>query len=183
MACEGMHYAVEPSLLPRIKADYIKGKGSVRQIAEKYGADFDPLRVRASKEGWTQEREKYLESLSRNSLKRDQNRASEWEDLVFNTSKEDFLLITESIRQLKESGQGIDSEHIGGYARARKLLDDMARRSLGLTEPVSRVDVTSGGKSIGENLVEAISALRGAAVPKLEDSEVQRILEAEIVEE
>lgn len=185
VACEDMHYAVEPSLIPKIKADYIKGKGSVREIAEKYGVgeEFKTLEVRASKEKWTSLRQSHLNRLCEKPLEKEISQAKEWESLVFSTSKEDFLLISESIRQLKESGQGIDAEAIGGYSRARKLLDDMARRSLGLADPTSKVDVTSGGKSMGENFIEAIEALRAANLPKLSEEEVQRIMEAEIVDE
>lgn len=183
VACEGMAFAVEPSLIPKIKADYVKGKGSIREICESYGVEFNPIRVRAVKEGWTEQKEQFLTNIAQNSIENAQNEAKEWEKLVYSASKEDFLLISESIRQLKESGQGIDAEAIGGYSRARKLLDDMARRSLGLADPTSKVDVTSGGKSMGENFIEAIEALRAANLPKLSEEEVQRIMEAEIVDE
>lgn len=191
MACEGMGFAVEPSLIPKIKADYIQGKGSMSEVCQSYGVveSLKTVQIKAWKEKWTEQRKDFLDKVSQKAIKSAESEALEWQKTVSSRVKKDWKFIDKSIDMLCAEDvegkplSGIDPDAIAKYYKARKYMDDMVRRSLGLADPTTKLDLTSGGKSIGENLVEAIAALRSANTPKLEEEEVQRILEAEIVEE
>lgn len=177
-----MHYAVEPSLIPKIKLDYIKGKGSVREIAESYGVangSTKTVLMRAFKEKWKKQREQYLASVSEKGLKEAETEVDEWLRTVKSDSKQEWKYITESIRSLVESGQGVDSDTMVQYMRARKLIDDMHRRSLGLRDTV---DVTSGGQSLSESIVSAIDKLRQdpSKIVDVTSEQVDMVLEMEI---
>lgn len=185
-----MEYAIEPGLYPKIKSDYILGKGSVREVCESYGvnqeSEIKAVKQRSYLEKWPEERKSYLDSICSELLEEKKIEAIEWEKEVSKTSKREWNYISHSVETLVQSGQGIDSDTIAGYARARKTYDDMARRALGLIDPDKRLDITSNGQSIGESLVSALERLRdapeskGRPVVELTEAEIEYLRTAEI---
>lgn len=186
-----MRYAVEPSLIPKIKSEYIQGHGSVREICDKYlVGETRAIEVRASKEKWTQLREKHLNQVCEKSTEIALSEAQEWQKMVINRSKKDWKFIDKSIDLLcaeDSTGNplsGIDPDAIAGYYRARKLMDDMARRAMGLSDV--NLDIKSGGKSLSESMADALEklhALKSQDSKPLSPQEIDLVVNCEIIKE
>lgn len=160
-----------------VRMDYEGGNFSdLVELADKHGVDYECLKVRVYRNGWKKNREDRCNLVSQAVSLTVAQRASKWTDRVANRCEKDWELCD---RSLDSIGDHADPDAVLGYSRARKLLDDMVRRSLGLRD---QVDVTTGGKSIGESLVSAIGILRGQERSvRLADEDAEKIIEAEIV--
>lgn len=160
-----------------VREDYERGEYSdLISLAERHGVDYECLRVRICRQGWSRLVQERRNIVAQGVTLTLSQRANKWVDRVATRCEKDWELCD---RSLDSIGDHADPDAVLGYSRARKLLDDMVRRSLGLRD---QVDVTTGGKSIGESLVSAIGILRGQERSvRLADEDAEKIIEAEIV--
>ena len=174
---------VEPSKIPIIKSEYIQGLGSIRELSEKYGQPVRALMVRGSKEGWTQEREIYLKRIEQKTMEHAETEVEEWLKEAKSTCRNEWNYITNSVKSLVESGQGIDADTIAAYARARKSYNEMIRQSLGLSD--INLDVKSGGKSLSESMADALEKLHALnkETKPLTPEEIDLVINCEIIKE
>jgi hypothetical protein len=172
-------------VLIKVRYDYESGNyKSISELAEKYGINQRSLYSRMSREGWAQVKKEALVKAHHNIKKAVLSEAQKWVDMVKARAKKDFSIIDKSIDDVVSSSNGIEASEIRNYTQARKLLDDMARRAYGLSDPVQGVDVISKGQSVGESIISAIEKLRAdSSRPKLTEEDLQRVLEAEIIDE
>lgn len=185
--------------LLRIKYDYQSNNyKSVSELARRYGMKECTLHARIKHEGWDEEKEEWLKKASKRIEKTVVDEAGEWVQMVKSRAKKDWKVIDKSIDDLvglQEDSHGnitivngADPGAMRSYAQARKCLDDMARRCLGLADAPQSVDLKSGGVSIGQSIVDAIQRLRNDPErPSLTDNDKnkirEKIREAEIINE
>lgn len=181
--------------LYQLECEYMAGDfKSVSELARKYGIKENTLCVRAKREGWEEKRNQLLQKNSKKITEAIQNEANLWVNRVKERSLKDWKIIDKSIDELvgiQEDANGnvtlingADPGAMRSYIQARKLLDDMARRCLGLQDAPKSLDLTSKGQSLGESLLSAISKIRAnGGQSKISSEDVDRILEAEIIDD
>lgn len=113
----------------QIKAEYIAGKGSQRDLATRYGVSPSMIGRKASAEGWRQERERFISTCSAEALKDEcmQRRDTLKELLSMQEMLEDRL---SSILQLAEQPMGV--QDLLGCTRALKTMMETAYRLYGI---------------------------------------------------
>lgn len=182
-------------VLQKVRYEYEAGTyKSISELAVRYGIDPKSLHGRMKREKWEEERNEKKRALEKLEGKSKEKQIKEWLERVHSRSLKDWKIIDKSLDELggiteNELGelvqvQGVDPDAMRAYISARKMLDDMARRALGIAEPTKSLDVTTGGKSFGESLASAIQKVReNLNTPTLSDSEFEKIIDAEIIEE
>lgn len=169
----------------QVQLEYEQGTfNSVKELAEKYGIKPNTLNQRIFNQKW-REKAAIIHQQVSNEIKEDliktfKTEADQWKSKVSKRMEKDWSLIDKSIDEI---GENIGPDDIVGYLRGRKLVDDMKRRSLGLSDPSQGLDITSKGQSIGESIVGAVAKLRNSGTAKLDDADFEKIMEAEIVED
>jgi hypothetical protein len=170
----------------KLRLEYFAGTyKTLSELAEKYQVQENSLRSKISQQEWNKQKEEMQSALSNKVKEKLEMEAVDevkmWIEKVKKRTSADWNIID---RSLDNIGSEVDAEALLPYIRARKLLDDMHRRALGLSEPSQSLDLTSKGQSLGDSLVSAIAKLRAQEDrPKLTDEDKQRILEAEIVDD
>lgn len=164
------------AVLDQVKFSYMSGDfKNISELAVRFGLNNKTLHSRIDREEWEKEREEYLRSIQKKAVKVG---VDSWVEMVKDRSKKDWDIIDRSIDNI---GSEVDPDTMLTSVKARKILDDMVRRSYGLSDSL---DVRSGGQSIGESLVSALQKLRETdKTPPLTNEEVDRIIEAEIIDE
>lgn len=185
--------------LLRIKYDYqTNNYKSISELARRYGMKEGTLSARIRHEKWSEEKEAWLNKASQSIAETVVSEAEEWVQMVKARAKKDWKVIDKSIDELvglQEDAQGniimingADPGAMKAYSQARKLLDDMARRCLGLADAPQSVDLKSGGVSIGQSIVDAIQRLRNdperQQLTENDKNKIrEKIREAEIIED
>lgn len=172
-------------VLQQVKYEYQAGTyKSVAELAERYGINQFSLHSRIKREKWDEKKEQILAIAEKNIEKAVLSEANEWINRVKTRSLKDWQIIDSSIDGMVAAAGGVEPSDLRSYIQARKVLDDMSRRALGLADPSQNVDITSKGQSIGESLISAIAKLRETEDrPRLTEEDKRRILEAEIIDE
>lgn len=178
----GNNPKTDVEVLLKVKCEYQAGSyKSVSELASRYGIPIKNLHSRIKREGWDIEKEELQRKVANSLEKKVIREANSWENRVEERTLKDWQIIDRSIDNI---GEEIDPETLLPFIRGRKILDDMNRRSRGLSDPTHSIDLTSKGQSLGESLVSAIQKARENPNPiKITSEEVQRIIEADIVEE
>lgn len=162
----------------KVRREYELGTfKSIRELGERYGIHHESLKTRAMRERWKEKRELLLTELNETIQKEMVSETEEWLKRVKARGRKDWEIVDKSVDGL---GGEVDPDSMSGYMRSRKIIDDMVRRSLGLRD---EMDVTSGGKPIGESLVSALKSLREQKdIPTITSEDVSTIIHAEIVD-
>lgn len=171
--------------LLKVEYDYLTGNyKSIAELARKYKVKEVTLYARIKREQWDLKRESIVKESDKKIEKGVINEAELWLKRVKERSLKDWSIIDQSIDGLVQSTGGVEPADLRNYIAARKLLDDMHRRALGLLDAPQSLDITSKGQSLGESLLSAIAKLRqDQSVPKITSEEVDQIIEAEIIDE
>ncbi len=183
-----MTLVVDPAVVAKIKSDYILGKGrSIRETSESLGVkdanQIKALSVRATTEKWSTLRQRHLELLVQKPIEQAENQALVWQNKVFKASERDLEAINLSLSTRIDPVKGIDGAQLGEYVRARKLVDDMARRSLGLSDPVQGHTVEMSGQPMQQFILNVLQVVGdGLASGKIssKDIDVDALAKTEI---
>lgn len=170
------------SVLDKCRYDYQIGNfKTIEELASRYGMNSVTLHGRMRREGWKEERERKLMEVEAKLCENALSEADSWLKTIRETTKKDLKILSSRLNLNEEQIKNLDYEELTALIRTKKVVDDMARRSLGLSDSI---DVTSKGQSLGESLVSAIQRLReDPNRPKLSEDDKRAILEAEIVDE
>lgn len=181
----GNHSKTTKEVWEQVRIDYHLGNWkSLEELANRYTINPNTLRRKVINNEWNLEREKLQSTLLTKVEVLKESEVEEWIKIVKERSKKDWEIIDSSIDGMVDAAGGIEPSDLRSYIQARKVLDDMARRALGLADPTHAIDITSKGQSLGESLLSAISKLRESPdKPKLSEEDKQRILEAEIIDD
>jgi len=146
----------------KLKQQYLQGGLSIAELAKQHGINRRTLAVRATKDGWWKKRQQLHENVEAKMLatavKGIEARASAWADEQFARCMKLREKITESMDQI---GGPIDPLALDQLTKAEMRVDDMGRRSLGMTDPK---------KDEGRDGAEAISLDRFLAAVKSVDA-------------
>lgn len=130
---------------------------SLTDLASQFGIKVHALWARIKRQNWQDGRNKLVQKSDKIVEKLVETESKRWTDKVKERTEKDWNIIDRSIDNI---GSEVDPDTMLTSVRARKLLDDMHRRSLGMLEPAQLLDIQSKGQSIGESLVSAIAKLR-----------------------
>lgn len=173
------------TVLDQCRYDYEIGNfKSVMELASRYGINGKSLHARIEREDWEKSRLEKLRKIEKKLSEKAQSKAELWLEKMEESSKKDLEILSSRLNLEPKELQKLNYEELTALIRTKKVVDDIARRALGIPEPKTQVDVTSKGQSIGESLVQAIAKLRADPNrPQLTEEEKARILEAEIVDD
>lgn len=172
----------------KVRMEYEEGSyKSVRELGDKYGINENTLHSRIRTEKWREKKEKILvkaqarvemkvlsELEFKNSyLKNSFLRAKGYEKLI-DVSKENLGSKT------SDGTPVLDPEAIEAYTRSELRIHELAKSALRISDK-AEVDIKSGGVSIGESFLQAITKLRESNLPKLTEEDLKAVLEMEVI--
>lgn len=176
------------AILDQCKLDYLIGNWkSITELAIRHGLHPRTLCFRIKRESWEEERQRKLteanskieetrESIVEKYLKKTFARAEKYERII--DASRDNLGSKD-----KNGTPLLDPDAINTYTLAEARIHELAKSALRIPDAKS-LDITTKGQSLGEDLAQAIQRLReNPSVPKLDDSDLERILEAEIIDD
>lgn len=175
-------------VIEQCKYDYITSNfKSVYELARTYGINEDTLHGRVIRENWEDLRQKKLEEIKSKMEKKASSLGEEYLLNTFKRAKRYEKLIDSSMENLgskdSEGNPLLDPDAINTYTLAETRIHELAKSALRIPD-IRNLDVTSKGQSIGESLVSALQKLRETdKTPPLTNEEVDRIIEAEIIDE
>jgi hypothetical protein len=160
---------------------------SQKQLAKKYGVNFKTLTSRMVREKWNEKQralQSKVEGIIEARVVKEVDRATSYlEKLAKRAEKYEKMLDASAENLGGKTVDGtplVDPEMLDTLSRSELRVLEMQRTALRII-PVSQIDHTTGGKSLGESFVSAIAKLRGNPnTPKLGAEDLKRVLEAEV---
>lgn len=175
---------VERSTWEEARKEYEIGNyKTLKELAERCKVDYQCLRQRIYTERWKDalltRNDKVLQSMQE--VKEDL--ASQYLSRTFKRAEKYEKMIEASQAMQSTTNEGVpllDVDAIVAYSKAELNIHALAKSALRISD---KVDVTSGGQSIGDSFVTAIQKLReDANTPKLTSEQVTQVIEAEIID-
>lgn len=173
----------------KVQLDYKSGNyKSISELAERYSIKVDTLIKAVKRSGWKDERDKTLLELSENVHKKTINEGEKYLKESFQRVKRYEKILDLSQDQLgSKSSDGtplLDPEAIQDYVLTETRLHTWGKSCLMIPDASRSIDLTSKGQSLGESFASALNKLReDKSIPKISSQDVDRILEAEIVDD
>lgn len=113
-----------------IKTDYITGQESHREIARRYGVAASTLSTRASREEWSQERERYRAETVQKAVKRISDNNSDKLSELMKASDNMCEMVGEFVRRQQDAGTS--AKDIRDLAAALKDMINVVRNLYGI---------------------------------------------------
>lgn len=175
---------VEKSVWDKVKEDYELGKyKTLRELAERHGVSYQHLRNRSIDNGWKAQVMARTNKIQQVIEEKKVDLVSDYLSRTYKRSLKYEKMIDRSQEMLSTSNDGtplLDVDAIVAYSKAELNIHALAKSALRISD---KVDVISGGQSIGDSFVTAIAKLReDANTPKLTSEQVTQVIEAEIVD-
>lgn len=161
---------------------------SVADLSRIYSIPYQALYAIIKRNEWDKQMEELREKAQRNIEKKVLSEGEKYLKESFARVKRYEKMLDLSQDQLgAKSSDGtplLDPEAIQDYVLTETRLHTWGKSCLMIPDASRSVDITSKGQSLGESLVSAIQKARENPNPiKITSEEVQRIIEADIVEE
>lgn len=166
-----------------IKTCYQNGEGTLHELAERFQVGKKAVEMRCYREGWKREMKEICRSVKENVVALATNEATRWVSETIKRSYRYRKDIDSARNQCGTDSSGnplLEPSDLKDFSAVENTVDQMARRSLGLTD---KVDLTTGGKDLGSSFISALEKIRAdASRPKLTDTDLKNVLNAEIVD-
>lgn len=169
-----------------LKAEFNSGSYiSLELLAKKHGILPSTLRSRMVREKWNDQQRALQHKVEQVIQERVLTLAEKQSDYLFRLSKrgEKYERIIDASMETLGSKDAngtplLDPEAIDQYTRSENRIMELNRVAYKIA-PLSQLDITSKGASLGDSFVSAIAKLRAdSQAPKLNDSDVSKILDA-----
>ena len=174
---------IEKGTWDKVKEDYELGKyKTLKELSERHGVSYQHLRNRIVDNGWKEALMERSNKIQREIEETKVDLASEYLKNTFKRSLKYEKMIDRSQEMLSTSNDGtplLDVDAIVAYSKAELNIHALAKSALRISD---KVDVTTGGQSIGDSFVTAIQKLRESKdTPVLTSEQVTAVIEAEII--
>lgn len=172
----------------KVKAEFQAGSYlSLKALAKKYGINPITLNTRMNREKWNEEQrslQNKVEAVIERKVLKEVDLASDYLAKSFERTKRYEKLVDASQEYFgSKTADGtalLDPDALDSYSKTESRIHEWAKSCLRII-PVSQVDHTSNGESLGQSFISAIAKLRGnPESPKLSDQDLGRVLEAEV---
>lgn len=178
------------STLLACRLEYESGSWkSLTELGNKYGIHVKTLYGRIVREKWDQKRKEILrkvEARAQNMVMKEVDQSQEYLRNAFKRALRLEKITDASLSQASLTNDGtplVDLDQVDVLTRAELRIHELAKSALRII-PVSQVDHTSNGQSLGDSFVSAIAKLRADAnTPNLSQDEVDKVIEAEVIDE
>lgn len=175
---------VQKSVWDQVRDDYDQGNyKTLVELAERHGVKPKDVFNRVQR-SWKQELEERKAIVSRNVDALKEDLAKDYLSSTFKRAKRYEKLIDLSQEQLAAASgvEGLpilDPDALLAYSKVEATVHGIAKSALRISD---KVDLTTGGQTIGDSFVTAIQKLReDANTPKLTSAQIDSVLEAEII--
>lgn len=172
----------------RVRIDFHAGNyTSLRELAARHHMSHSRLRAKISQEKWNDSKsalEYKVEQAMEKKVVQEVDQATSYLASTFKRALKLEKIVDASLSQASLTNEGIplvDLDSIDTLTRSEARIHDMAKSALRIA-PLSQLDITSGGKNLGDSFASAIIKLRDSSLPKLGEEDLKRVLEAEIEE-
>jgi len=140
-----------------IREEYLRGGISLRGLAEKHGISQAAIEGQSRRYGWR----KQIAEIQRKVAEKVENHlehcARAWIDDTLHRARRYRHDIDKSRDMMQ---QAVDPDGLLALIRVEKGADDMARRSLGLPDTPTSVEVKPNGKSLQESIIASFIELK-----------------------
>ncbi len=129
----------------KVKIAYQKGEGSCRELAEKFGLSEDSVQNKCKRAKWRKEKAIIDQKVTEKVTEKIVDAATKWVDDTLKRAERYRGDIDASREQCGTTPDGkalMDPDVMRDYATVELKMDDMARRSLGLSDAAQKVDIT-----------------------------------------
>lgn len=159
-----------------IKTCYQNSEGTLHELAERFGVGKKAVEMRCYREGWKREMKEVCRMVKEKVAEQSASEATKW---VQDSIRRAYRYRADIDASREQGGMApdgralMDSDVMLQYAGVELKMDEMARRSLGLSE---KVEVT---QQLGDSFISAISKLRAdPSTPVLSSEDVSRVIDA-----
>lgn len=142
---------------PAIKEAYQRDEGSCRELAIRFKIPESTLEARCWREKWRIEKKEIVEKVKQNVIEHIEHKTEKWVNTIFHRATQRLKNIDDTLNQLLPAA---DPDGLLALIRGEKIVDDMARRALGLPDSPAAIDVKSNGKSIQESIIESFLVIK-----------------------
>lgn len=164
----------------KARASYEAGEGTLFEIGQKFDIAFYSIQQKSAKQGWNLRKrktiERTIEKVSEKLANKMVTEAEAWINETKFRSKRIRSDIDKSRDQFATDQSGsvvMDMLNIKTMAQAEAIVDETARQSLGIADVPVGVDITSGGLSFQEMLLNSLAAARTMAKDNRAELEAQ----------
>lgn len=172
----------------RVKEEYQYGEyTTLEDLAYRYGIKPANLRKTISRQGWKREVDAKNHNVTQKVAELEVNRVDSYLSEAFLRSQNYRKIIDASIKQAGSTDANgtpvLDFEDIDIISRTELRIHDLTKSALRIPD-AKQIDVTSGGKTLAENLTEAIAKIRETPpAHQLTSADAAKFAEFEIVDE
>lgn len=129
----------------KIKAQWLAGRGSMRELAERWGIAVETVHGRAHREQWGKLHEELQRKVTQKAESWLSQQATAWIKETLRTTQ---LLHTDILACRDQIGPAIDPDALSALALTLERINKTARLNLGMSSENKAIDVTSGGLPI-----------------------------------